>query len=34
MNIQQFPKDLQTLLDGMICEVDDIGRSTAGVYRY
>lgn len=34
MNTQQFPKDLQILLEGMNCEADGIGRSTAGVYRY
>ncbi|CAK7086415.1 APH(3') family aminoglycoside O-phosphotransferase [Tissierella sp.] len=34
MDIQQYPKDLRLLLDGMLYEADNIGRSTAGVYRY
>ncbi len=34
MNIQQYPKDLQLLLEGMHYEKDSIGCSTAGVYRY
>lgn len=34
MNIRDYPPKLQTLLNGMHCEEDSIGRSTAGVYRY
>lgn len=34
MNIQNYPLDLQVLLSGMNCEKDQIGRSTAGVYKY
>ena len=34
MDIQDYPLELQTLLNGMHCEEDGIGRSTAGVYRY
>lgn len=34
MNIRDYPPKLQTLLNGMQCEEDSIGRSTAGIYRY
>lgn len=34
MDVQHFPQDLKALLDGMICEKDKIGHSTAGVYKY
>lgn len=34
MQIQEFPKALQMLLVGMDCEINNIGRSTAGVYKY
>ncbi len=34
MDIQDYPQDLKVLLDGMICEKDNIGCSTAGVYKY
>ena len=34
MQIKEFPKDLQIYLAGMDCEANNIGRSTAGVYKY
>ena len=34
MKIQEFPRELQILLNGMDCEANNIGRSTAGVYKY
>jgi len=34
MNIENYPKELRKFLDRMVCEVNDIGCSNAGVYRY
>ena len=34
MNIEKYPKELCELLDNMVCEANDIGCSSAGVYRY
>lgn len=34
MDIQNYPPELQTLLNGMDCEENNIGHSTAGVYKY
>jgi kanamycin kinase/aminoglycoside 3'-phosphotransferase-3 len=34
MDIKHYPLDLKVLLNGMNCEADNIGCSTAGVYRY
>lgn len=34
MDIKRYPSDLKILLNGMNCEADNIGCSTAGVYRY
>lgn len=34
MNINYYPEELKEILDGMICEVNTIGCSNAGVYKY
>lgn len=34
MRFQNYPSDLQEILNGMYCEEENIGRSNAGVYRY